>query len=157
MNRIKTPSTVSLHEMFKYINGTLYWRERISGYKKNNSSIAGYERKDGYWSVSYKGKKYLLHRIIFKMFYGYCPDYIDHIDNDPRNNKIANLQESNNSHNMLKSIYRKDNTSGYRGVSLNKKTNKYVAFICSRNLGYFDTEKEASVKYELERLKLLQQ
>ncbi len=78
---------------------------------------------------------------------------VDHIDNNPKNNKLTNLQIISQRENGTKD--RKRKYSKYRGVSYNNNVSKFVAKIVINkktfNLGYFDTDKEASNAYE-ERL-----
>lgn len=47
-----------------------------------------------YTTVTINGTKWMVHRLIWSMFYGEIPDemVIDHKDNNPSNNKITNLQ-----------------------------------------------------------------
>lgn len=75
---------------------------------------------------------------------------IDHIDGDGFNNCIHNLrvcshQQNMQNHNRLF----KNNTSGYRGVSFHKKTNKWRATIKGfKHIGLFDTAEEAALAFD---------
>ena len=65
--------------------------------KRGVCGVAGYINSSGNYKrykVSYKGTEYLAHRIIYQMFRkDICSDLvINHIDADPLNNKISNLE-----------------------------------------------------------------
>ena len=56
----------------------------------------GYERKDGYHIIGINGKDQLQHRVIMKSFGIEPPSpkhkYVNHIDRDPSNNNLENLE-----------------------------------------------------------------
>ena len=54
--------------------------------------------------------------------------FVDHIDNDKSNNNIANLRWATRAENNQNASMRKDNTSGVKGVSWDKDTNKLMVF-----------------------------
>jgi hypothetical protein len=69
--------------------------------------------------------KYLLNNYI---------NLIDHIDNNPLNNRKCNLRIANKSHNAFNVIkLRTNNTSGITGVYYNKLINKWIAAITVNN------------------------
>jgi hypothetical protein len=80
---------------------------------------------------------------------------VDHIDNNPLNNNLDNLQVISNRDNLSKD---KKGFSKYTGVSFKKDINKWQSRICingkSNYLGVFKTELEASNAYKL-KLKTL--
>lgn len=67
-------------------------------YNKRNKSLTPIKLKDGHLRIGLskngKGKKYLLHRIIYQAHFGEIPDnlVVDHIDRNPENNDITNLR-----------------------------------------------------------------
>ncbi len=97
---------------------------------------AGSKRKDGYYTVRVDGKLYLSHRVIWDIVKGLDNKslVINHIDNNPSNNSINNLElctHKHNSNNMKMHTgkdLRSDNVSGYNGIiEINNGTgNKYV-------------------------------
>lgn len=122
-----------LNALFRYDNGFLYWR-------KNNKIAGWYD--NGYTRVSIESKQYLLHRIVFMMFHGYMPEFIDHIDEDRSNNRIANLRaatKSQNNSNVTRNIL---SFSGVKGVDWHKPLNKWRVRVAVNNksisVGYFD-------------------
>ena len=101
-----------------------------------------------------KVKSFSVHRLVGIAFLK-NPDekpVIDHIDNNPTNNNVKNLRwcsQKDNGCNRDKQI---NNTSGFKGVSFHKKTNKYRAYINingkKKHIGYYETAEEASKAYE---------
>lgn len=76
-------------------------------------------------------------------------DHIKHIKEDNRKSQLRIVTWSQNQ--MNKSL-QQNNTTGYKGVSFDKKTGRYRARIMVNkkniDLGYFDTAEEASQAYE---------
>lgn len=102
-----------------------------------------------------KTKKLIrMHRYIFELKFGYCPKYIDHINNNGIDNRIENLRECTNSQNLANTFKRIKSTatSRFKGVSLHKANNKYLAQININNrtinVGYFDLELDAAFAYD---------
>ena len=106
-------------KLFKYQDGELYWKIRVGMKTKMDKPISCLD-KDGYKLVRYQGKNYKVHRIIFLMEHGYLPKMVDHIDGNPANNKISNLRASTNQTNQYNQKLCKRNTSGIKGISINK-------------------------------------
>ena len=77
---------------------------------------------------------------------------VDHIDNNPSNNKLENLQIITHRKNTSKD--KKGYSSKYIGVSWHKPTKKWVVMIRikdkHKNLGYFEDEYEAHLAYQKE-------
>lgn len=113
-----------LNQYFTYKNGELYNkkpRQRVTVGQK-----LGYvNNSDGYIKLGFKGKYYLAHRLVFMMHHGYMPNHIDHIDNNPANNRIENLREVTNTQNCQNSKKRTTNTSGYKNVNWRKDRSKW--------------------------------
>jgi hypothetical protein len=78
---------------------------------------------------------------------GECPEQIDHINGDKKDNRWINLRESNPSHNAKNAKKRLDNQSGVTGVHFHKKSNKWTAQIQIHNkgihIGLFCTKDDA--------------
>ncbi len=55
---------------------------------------AGCQRRDGYFELQHRRKKYLAHRIVWTLLHGQIPPdkVIDHRDGDPSNNAPENLR-----------------------------------------------------------------
>lgn len=159
------PPAEYLHECFDYdpIEGTLTWRWRPRGhfasdwaYKVWNAThskgTATHLKRGGRLGVCVDNHHYFAHRIIWKIVTGRePPDYIDHEDMNPANNKWLNLREATQSQNMCNRGAQRDNKSGFKGVSWDKEKCRWIAYIKinrrARNLGRFDTPGEAHAAY----------
>ena len=106
-----------LHQIFKYKDGELF---RL----KNNKKVGSNHIK-GYKHTTIKGKRYLNHRLIFMMFYGYFPKEIDHINGIRSDNRIENLRSVVGPQNHQNSKIRKDNKCGVKNVYWFKELNKW--------------------------------
>lgn len=77
---------------------------------------------------------------------------VDHINGDTLDNRRSNLRICNNTENVRNQKLHKCNTSGYRGVSKNKKTGKWIVHISVNNkilhIGTFVDIKDAVKAYE---------
>ena len=111
-----------VRSVFDYEDGNLI---RKQGLKHLIGKVAGYTKKTGYSLVRIGSKQYLNHRVIFLYHHGFLPKEVDHIDGNPRNNRIENLREALHEQNMKNSKNYSTNKSGIRGVSWNKRTQKW--------------------------------
>ena len=126
----------------------MYWKIN-AGQRARIGNKAGHLSGDGHLQVQWKGKNYLVHRIIYEMAYGSIPDLyqIDHVNGIRTDNRLDNLRIVTQSQNMWNSSKRKDNTSGFKGVCWSKRHEKWNAqikiFNKKKHLGYFSTKEEA--------------
>ncbi len=92
--RKQYPTQKEMKTWFEYEDGQLIWvSKRYKGTKIG--SIAGTENKShAYRSININRKRYLTHRCIWIWHHGDISSnmVIDHIDNNPVNNKIENLR-----------------------------------------------------------------
>lgn len=112
-----------LIELFIYSKGKLFWNKAKQSIKLGQE--AGCLDDKGYICVTIKGKNYKLHRLIFLYHHGYLPKFIDHIDTNIKNNNIENLRPATKSENACNRTKQKNNTSGIKGISWNKKLKKW--------------------------------
>lgn len=126
---------------------TFYYEDGFLKYKGGRCQVKGktpgwIKPDTKYHCVCLNGKQYKTHRLIFLMFHGYLPKYIDHIDRNKLNNRIENLRETTKSENALNS-----ERSDKGGVSYKKDKKKWRAYVkengVQKHLGCFLTEKEA--------------
>jgi hypothetical protein len=117
-----------------------------------NSHFAGKPaaslKADGYRYVSLNYQSMLAHRVAWKIMTGEDPIEIDHIDGNRSNNKWRNLRNGTRSSNLRNIALKRNNTSGYHGVTFSKRQQKWIAQII---LGSFDSKEEAIAirkKYE---------
>jgi hypothetical protein len=122
---------------------------------KPNISGCGYLKLNLYKDS--KRKTIKVHQLVAMVFLGHIPDgykiVVDHINENKLDNRVENLQLISNRKNAFRVKNNKGYSSNYKGVSLNKKTNKWVSNIVINNtqvsLGYFSNEKEAAKSYEI--------
>lgn len=162
----RLPSQDVLNQLLRYDpeTGKLFWRERPSsffsdGYRTAegkaanwNSRFAGQEafvtpHVHGHLSGVLNYRRYLAHRIIWKMMTGEEPDTVDHENGIGSDNRWINLRSVTQQENTQNSGLSKNNTSGVNGVCWDKRRGKWYARIKvdRRNifLGTFDTLQEA--------------
>lgn len=136
-------------------------------YIDNNFFRKAYEKilsntldSHGYYVVHlYKNsicKKQYIHILLATYFLGYEKNknyIIDHIDGNPANNSLNNLQVITQSENIRKAKKRNHTTSIYKGVCFDKSRNKWLSscFVNKKHLylGRYKTEIEAKKIYEL--------
>lgn len=137
-----------VHELFRYDDGKLI-RKTTSGGQRAGSVVGCLSR--GYLIAMVDRKLHKVHRLIFLMHHGFLPDEVDHRDLDRSNNRIANLRAADKRSNAWNCGKRSHNTSGYKGVSWDKKSQSWAAQIMAhqkrRYLGYFKTPEEAHAAY----------
>lgn len=149
------PSRERLSELFDLDveAGILRWRRRSevpeSWNAKYAGKIAGDPRASGRMRVGIDDKRYLVHRIIFKMFYGEEPPEVDHRDTDFLNNRPSNLRAADHGSNIANGKRRRKQSGLPKGVGL--KRGRYCAYIRKRgvahHLGYFDSAESAHAAY----------
>ena len=133
-------------------NNLLYTQKEIVKKPKIKKS------KRNYYIVSLfkdgKGKDFSIHQLVAMAFLGHKPCgyklVVDHINNDPLDNRVENLQIITHRHNLSKD--KKNKKSKYTGVSWHKGNKKWVAMIDvngkSTYLGLFTDEHEAYLAYQ---------
>ena len=113
-------------------------------------SIGWHIDSKGYARCSYKGKNKFMARLIMKI--DDPKIFVDHINGNTLDNRKCNLRLASNSQNQANRQRHPTNTSGFRGVYWNKKSNKWQAGIKylrkSIHLGMFDTPEEAHEAYK---------
>ena len=113
-------------EYFRYKDGCLYWLKSTGYINTTGQKLKDTLKSIGYKQVSFFGKRYYHHQIIFLLHHGYIPKCIDHIDQNRANNYIENLREATHSINRLNSKISKNITTGYKNISRCNKTNTFV-------------------------------
>lgn len=96
------------------------------------------------------GREHTKRQSMHELVYGRIDDLIDHKDGDGLNNRRSNLRPADKSLNAANSKIRSDNTSGYRGVYVNKQGTYYVQIQVRGkvfNIGTFKFIKEAARAY----------
>jgi len=111
---------------------------------------------NGYFFVAlWKNKKRhtkWVHRLVYESFNSKTDLQIDHINEIKTDNRLSNLQAITQRQNISKNRLTKNKHSKFTGVTLHKKSNKFISRIQINkklyNLGYFTTEIDAANAYQ---------
>jgi hypothetical protein len=132
--------------------------------KKFNSIFAGKEaftadNGKGYRTGQVLGKSLKAHRVIWAIAHGQWPaEEIDHVNGVRSDNRLVNLREATSSENGWNTSSYSNNTSGFKGVSWDRKNHKWVANIRHLGkqwrIGSFSSALEAHKAYQAEALSL---
>jgi hypothetical protein len=141
-----------LHDLFEYADGKLFWRVNRgcihAGDEAGTLQKTGAAKNRIYITVD--GKKHLLHRVIWFLHHNEVPEFLDHIDGDPLNNKIENLRPATKAQNAMNRKIRSDNSTGFKGI-YPTTSKKFAATIyidgMSKYLGTYDTPEMAQAAY----------
>lgn len=162
------PSTAYLCEALTYCadDGSFTWRERPLHHFADQHACdrwnalypgtpAGYVNNEGYVMLCISGRRYPAHRVAVALVTGSDPGdlLIDHINGDRSDNRYRNLRTASRQQNGQHRFgTQKNNTTGYRGVSLRKLTGRWQAYLTINgqrtHLGYYETPHEAGVVAE---------
>ena len=151
-----------LHERLHYDEdtGIFTWRPRFALPVDDPAKVATWNTRyagcaagvetHGYIRLSVDDRKHYAHRLAWLYVYGEMPRLIDHINRDGRDNRIANLRKADKRINVANS-FRKDNTSGFRGVIPSANGTRFIAQYGGGGrtgyIGTFDTAVEAHQAY----------
>ena len=143
-------------EEFKIIKDFPNYEVSNFGNVKNNKT--GKVLKPGINSHGYyyvilcsDGNRYnkRIHKLVAEYFIAnpYNKQCVDHIDNDRLNNNINNLRWASYQENSMNSKLNCNNTSNYKGISYDKRANRWRARIHingkEKHLGRFDNIEDA--------------
>lgn len=120
-----------VQSLFDYRDGKLFWKEDRARGKVKAGSEAGCLTTKGYKRLMIGYKEYPTHKVIYLWHHGEYPEVIDHINNDPLDNKIENLRKATYLTNMYNKRKGKNNKSGCKNVSWNSKTKVWQIHIRS--------------------------
>jgi len=141
-------------------SGQFTWR-KITSNRVRVGGVAGVKAANGYIYIAVDNYKLLAHRLVWLYVYGEWPkDQIDHINRNRSDNRLANLRLASMSDNACNGTLRNTNTSGFRGVSLDKRKTKkkWLAQIVKDGrqygLGYYSTKEEAFDAYRKAAIEL---
>ena len=138
---------VSYSDLFDYKDGKLFWKRSHGRVKAGDE--AGYLCANGRRYVRANGKLRFLHRVIWEMHHGECPEFLDHIDGNPLNNRIENLRPATKQQNAQNRKVRRTNKLKTKGVQV--RGAKFAAYIWvdkqQKYLGTFETINEAGDAY----------
>lgn len=156
-----------LRQALEYRDGKLFWKVRPDSHfprpaiaKMWNKRWAGKEAgtfRQTSWRypehiIRFDDYGYRRADLVWAIIKGEWPTItVDHENRDSLDDRIENLRLATKSQNLGNARRRKDNTSGYKGVSFHKQTGKFKACIQHENdfmyLGLFSTAEEAHEAY----------
>ena len=139
------PSQEHLRELFDYQGVHLYWKEQARGRRLGRP--AGSVRTDGRRIIRLDKQTYKHSRVVWTWHHGEIPEglVVDHIDENPADDRIENLQLLTNQENVAKG-FQKFRTDGlppcvYYRPDVPKSP--YRAQRGNNVIGYFATVDEA--------------
>jgi HNH endonuclease/AP2 domain len=141
-----------LRELLAYDLETGIFRWRVSrGSRSLIGSVAGYLHRDCRY-INMGGRNYRAHRLAWLYVHSEWPTGgLDHKDTNPTNNAITNLRLNTQPQNRANSRRRKDNKSGFKGVSWDRRKRRWRTRITAnsrrRDLGRFLTPERAHEAY----------
>ena len=149
---MKTVTQDLLKRVFDYTeDGSLVWKVSTSNRVKVGDIAGHLHKATGYFVVGIGGTHHKLHRLVFMYHHGYMPEFIDHVDCDPTNNRIENLRECTRQQNQFNRSAQANNKLGVKGVR--EHNGKFTAQITlnrkSHYLGVFETVALAKECYDL--------
>ena len=145
----------SLARIITTVRGSRSYKEKISKQTLGNRSYLVVSlSKNG------KCKTRCIHQLVAESFLGHIPNgykaIVDHVDNNPLNNNLNNLQIISQRENSSKD---RKGSSKYTGVCWHKNNKKWKAGIKingkTKNLGYFTGELKAAEAYQTALKELL--
>lgn len=159
------PSLNHLNECFDadFENGLLFWKIRPINHFRDQRIYHSWNRRfpktkagafnnvSKYIIVKLDKVDYVIHRILWKMYYGEINSRldIDHIDGNKTNNKISNLRLVERFVNTRNQKLRNINTSGYKGIHFDNKRLKWMVQISFNGrqeyLGSFENKEDAII------------
>ena len=146
-----------LHQKYSYcpidIARPLVHRNRGSGKTKRGDPVGTLVQS--YYRVNVDGRSISLHRAVWLYKHPGCykysevPPLLDHINRNKQDNRYENLRPVSRTFNNFNVRKREDSSSNYRGVSWNKRSEKWTAQIKvggkHRYLGIFPGTPEGEV------------
>lgn len=138
-----------LKELFKYDPNTGIFTNNISRGRAKAGAVAGSIGADGYLRVKVDYVDHYLHRLAWLHEYGALPErQIDHENEVKTDNRISNLRSASNSQNGQNKPIQSNNSSGFKGVSLHRKSGRWFAYAqlngCRTSAGYHATRELAA-------------
>lgn len=146
-----------IRRLFSYDNdtGILAWKVSRSNCVRIGQEAGSVQGKDDwpYRTVSVNGVHYMAHHLIWYFVTGEWPHgfLVDHRDGNGLNNRWLNLRRATFSQNVCNSKLGRSNTSGFKGVSFDRKSGRWHAQIMldrkQKHLGRFPTPELAHAAY----------
>lgn len=125
---------------FEYKDGQLI--RKVSSKRSRAGDVVGHADKKGYLNVGHLRKYWKVHRIVYLLKHGHCPQFIDHINGIKDDNRIENLREADISTNHYNCKKYTNNKSGTKGVYWHSSNGLWAVKISvktkAKHIGCFD-------------------
>lgn len=139
-----------LKELFDYNPETGIFINKVRRGRYHAGTVAGHCGQ-GYFRININRKLYLAHRLAWLYVHGELPEYIDHINRTPTDNRLVNLRPVSKKQNQENKEKQVNNKSGYKGVSWDTQRKKWFACIQNKNktigLGRYNNKEDAYKAY----------
>lgn len=148
-----------IKELLEYRDGKLYWKVN-KGSTARIGDESGWTDIHGYRLTRIDGELLRNHHIVWCIFNGHWPEQeLDHIDNDPSNNRIDNLRVCGRLQQGANQRLQKRRGGSYKGVHVSSSGKYYVKLKFKGKtipgLGSrFTCQKEAALAYNYKALEL---
>lgn len=143
-----------LRELLDYDpeTGVFVWRTLQPWHTRRNPVAGARMGAEGRVIISIEGRRHLRSRLAWLYMTGEWPaSCVDHEDTDPSNDRWSNLRIATPVQNGCNRPRQRNNTTGFKGVTREKSTGKFVAQIFVRKrhimLGRFLTAEAAHAAY----------
>jgi hypothetical protein len=128
-----------LQELLNYdpSSGEFRWRvQKKSSHREGE--IAGCRMRSEHWTIHIDGRNYRAHQLAWLYMMGeWGRPLIDHRDGNPLNNRWRNLRLSSHTENAANRPRLRNNTSGFAGITLDRRSGQWTARISKGERGYF--------------------
>lgn len=151
--RDDVPDIARLKSLYTYDPLTGYFRLTSSRGGHPAGKAAGTMSNHGYLIIGVDRVRHPAHRLAWLYVHGYWPPaYIDHINRNRADNRIANLRMATQSQNNVNSAIRSDNSTGHKGVVFDAGRGRFRAYIVQKgkqkHLGRFRLFEDACSAYD---------
>lgn len=85
--------------------------------------------KTGYYVTKAAGVVYKMHRVVYELTHGYCPEFVDHKDTNRGNNHPLNLREATRPENQWNRKVNANNTTQTKGLCWNEANQNWQGCI----------------------------
>lgn len=143
-----------LRELLHYDpeTGAFVWK--VARTRKGVGDRAEWYQRDGYGRIHFDKRNYATHRLAWLYVHGcWPPGLIDHINGTPGDDRISNLRVADANANAMNRRKSTRNTSGYKGVSVYRRSGKWRTEIAARGVrytvGFYDTPEAAAAAYRI--------
>lgn len=133
---------------YDHLTGIFTWKNPSKKSNKPKGSIAGCIGKCGYIQITINYKQYRGHNLAYLYMTGEYIQGIDHINGIRSDNRFSNLRICDQKGNSANAKIYSTNSTGIKGVTLDKKSKLYIAQVMADSIRYrrcFKTIEEASV------------